>query len=378
MVPTESLEQYKSTSPWSLFGTILPIGAEVKCSQPFIELRNDTLYIYGQDTDIFYYTLDGSLPTTSSQLYTEPVKINSDCTIKVVATRNGWDDSDVAEATYTKKTCILGDSNGDDKVDVADVVNINNYLLLATTATFDEEASDVNKDGHISVSDISATIDIIMSQMGQAVEEAYAAKGVFGSDAATLPGMVYSQTSDKTISVALSDGGKYSAIQADVVLPENIGDADVSLASALTATHTLVCHRQGNVLRVVVYSMSNRTFAGDGQLFSVTLPQAVSSDDVRIVNAVAADTSAVSHKVSARNDGAVTGINGVLSEPSAVCAVNGGIVVRGSKGGGVTVTTLAGVLCKKLIAVSDNEVISLPVGVYIINVQGRSYKIVVK
>ena len=50
---------------------------------------------------IIYYTLDGSVPTTESMLYREPIVIKEDVTIKAYAVNEDWYDSEVAVFTYT-------------------------------------------------------------------------------------------------------------------------------------------------------------------------------------------------------------------------------------------------------------------------------------
>lgn len=44
-----------------------------------------------------YYTLDGSIPTESSNLYSEPFELNTPSTLKSLSRRDGWLESDVAE-----------------------------------------------------------------------------------------------------------------------------------------------------------------------------------------------------------------------------------------------------------------------------------------
>ncbi|MDE5608252.1 MAG: chitobiase/beta-hexosaminidase C-terminal domain-containing protein [Muribaculaceae bacterium] len=50
-----------------------------------------------------YYTVDGSEPTAASTLYETAVEITEAVTIKAIAVKEGCDDSEVAEATYTLK-----------------------------------------------------------------------------------------------------------------------------------------------------------------------------------------------------------------------------------------------------------------------------------
>ena len=48
-----------------------------------------------------HYTLDGSDPTESSPVYSEPISIEETTTIKAIAMKEGYDNSAIAEATYT-------------------------------------------------------------------------------------------------------------------------------------------------------------------------------------------------------------------------------------------------------------------------------------
>ena len=51
-----------------------------------------------------YYTNDGNAPTTSSTLYTEPITLTATKTIKAIAVRDNYTNSDVASVTYTKSS----------------------------------------------------------------------------------------------------------------------------------------------------------------------------------------------------------------------------------------------------------------------------------
>lgn len=53
------------------------------------------------------YTLDGSTPTSASMLYTAPLTLTDTTTIKVLATKSGWVDSAVVQATYTKQASVV-------------------------------------------------------------------------------------------------------------------------------------------------------------------------------------------------------------------------------------------------------------------------------
>ena len=48
-----------------------------------------------------HYTIDGSIPTTSSPLYSNTFTITTDTMVKAIAQKSGWEDSALAEATFS-------------------------------------------------------------------------------------------------------------------------------------------------------------------------------------------------------------------------------------------------------------------------------------
>ena len=49
-----------------------------------------------------YYTDDGNTPTSSSTLYSAPITLSATKTIKAIAIKDGYTNSDVVSVTYTK------------------------------------------------------------------------------------------------------------------------------------------------------------------------------------------------------------------------------------------------------------------------------------
>ena len=83
----------------------------------------------GTDGATIHYTTDGSNPTASSTTYSSPITINADVTIKAIAVKDNWDDSEVASVTYNVLTPIHGLSIDFESNDVSryadwDFVNI--------------------------------------------------------------------------------------------------------------------------------------------------------------------------------------------------------------------------------------------------------------
>ena len=53
------------------------------------------------DDATIYYTTDGSTPTTSSSVYSSAISVSETTTIKTIAAKTNWTNSEVASATYT-------------------------------------------------------------------------------------------------------------------------------------------------------------------------------------------------------------------------------------------------------------------------------------
>ena len=71
----------------------------------YFEAQNVTITTTTEGATI-YYTTDGTEPTTESSVYTDPLAVSTDMTIKALAAKNGMDNSAVASATYTIVTPI--------------------------------------------------------------------------------------------------------------------------------------------------------------------------------------------------------------------------------------------------------------------------------
>lgn len=89
----------------------------LKCATPTITVpdglfvSSKTVTITSSEGASIYYTTDGSTtPTNSSTAYDSSNKpsISATTTVKAIATKSGWSDSDVATETFTKETVLDG------------------------------------------------------------------------------------------------------------------------------------------------------------------------------------------------------------------------------------------------------------------------------
>lgn len=64
--------------------------------------------IEAEDDATIYYTLDGSDPTENSNVYDGVITLTETTTVKAIAIKDGYENSDVVEEIYTKKEIIEG------------------------------------------------------------------------------------------------------------------------------------------------------------------------------------------------------------------------------------------------------------------------------
>ena len=74
---------------------ITPNGGELKYGNNTVSIACDT------DGATIYYTTNGATPTTNSTKYTGAFTLSSNATVKAIAVKSGWNNSDVASASFT-------------------------------------------------------------------------------------------------------------------------------------------------------------------------------------------------------------------------------------------------------------------------------------
>ena len=83
---------------------------------------------------------------------------------EVTTQTNKYQVKDVTETylPYLDVQSIPGDVNSDGSVNISDVTALIDYLLSGELETFDAVAADVNDDGSINISDVTALIDMLL------------------------------------------------------------------------------------------------------------------------------------------------------------------------------------------------------------------------
>ena len=190
--------------------------------------------------------------------------------VTFVTTSKGTYYGEIKTFETGKEPLILGDANGDMKVNVSDIVEIVNDILGKPSAKYNRNAADVNGDGQVNVTDIVNVVNIIMTSGSSASARRAASNNSLWLDGGTI---------------RLRNAENYTATQFDINLSEGQSVGDISLSS--TSNHQLTWQMvDENTCRVVVYSLSNTPFhTTDDVLFNITLNGSATISNEMLIDA---------------------------------------------------------------------------------------------
>jgi len=191
--------------------------------------------------------------------------------------------SDQANITLTVGSYSLGDVNGDDYINVTDVVCIVYDILGQTQTGFIRIAADVNNDGEVNITDVTAVVSMILSNEGRA-----AARGTTRSSEhfTVFDDLALKDDGDGTLSLHVDVPDKYVASQMEIHLAEGQTLKNISLNSHYKDSHQLVYDKVGrNCYRVLIFSMGNEAYpTDDDELIKIAVTG--SGGDIEIREAV--------------------------------------------------------------------------------------------
>ncbi len=96
--PAKASQPSSPTMQTAATPAIMPNGGTFTTSYPSVTITDST-----QSASIFY-TVDGSMPTSSSSAYSAPFILNTSATVKAIATASGYSASSLASASFQLQT----------------------------------------------------------------------------------------------------------------------------------------------------------------------------------------------------------------------------------------------------------------------------------
>ena len=120
-----------------------PLSVTLTCMDP-----------QGPGCDKIYYTTDGTTPTPSSQIYSSPIAISSATTLRFFSRDLSGFSERVKSQTYT--LALVGDVNGDGRVDCADLAIMKGSFGKKCGQTGFNSWADLNGDCVVDIRDLAA------------------------------------------------------------------------------------------------------------------------------------------------------------------------------------------------------------------------------
>lgn len=183
-----------------------------------------------------------------------------------------------------------GDANGDNEIDVADIVAVANHILGSSPEDFLVEAADFDSDGTVDVADIVNIANCILG--GNISEARILARKVLNAQSVdlgfsfdVLP-FVFEEKGTKTVTLDLCNPDvEFTAFQCDLYLPDGLNvdlnrrgtaynfsfNADADRTDATYHTLSSAKQEDGSI-RILCYSTTNEIFLGEeGALLNIPL-----------------------------------------------------------------------------------------------------------
>ena len=134
-VPDSSIDLYKAAAPWKNFKTIVglngttPVEPE-KCATPIIQIIGGKLKLSCETEGVTFVTSYTSDGLSDSTLEDEIVLAGTTtCHVSVFATKEGYENSDVATVDVDLHIGLKGDVTGDGEVTITDAVEVVNIIM---------------------------------------------------------------------------------------------------------------------------------------------------------------------------------------------------------------------------------------------------------
>lgn len=176
---------------------------------------------------------------------------------------------DDAQFSIDVKEVLPGDANNDGKINVADIVEIVNYILGTPSPRIVLIAADANGDEEINVTDVVCVVNLILSED---VARASTRGGIF-EDNYYNDNLSLEEIAPNRFALRLSSSAKYVATQFDLHLADGQSFDNIVLNLNKVKDHQLLYVKlKDNVYRFLIYSLSNQPYEdGEGDLLSFCL-----------------------------------------------------------------------------------------------------------
>lgn len=318
-----------------------------------------------------YVPFDIVIAAANGQTIKSVTLNGQDVTAKVTEGKLSFDDpdADMAVTVEFSKSILLGDSNDDGVIDIADAVNIANYIIGLSTTNFNFQTSDINSDKAITVSDVTSAVTLIGKQNYQSAPRKIKKSRTIAAPSGVLS---WSKLNSSLYAAHVSSDDDLTALQFDITVENNALAPVGYLSDDVAKTHILQQIRvNATTVRVIVFSATSAILPVDHTLLTI-----VASDVPACDNVIASTVEGMSKRLA--SESAMSGIEQIGAEGVCVLGMTGRIRIVNAYGKRIAVYTPSGLLVDSQLANEDVVHIDAARGCYIVTVDAVAFKVLVK
>lgn len=279
---------------------------------------------------------------------------------------------------------LLGDSNESDDVTITDAVNIASYVMDKIPPVFNFEASDVNESGDITLADASGVISIVLNDTENVSENGMRKAPAAYGDRLMAPDFNINFGDTAYVPVNLQTSISFIAMQADVKAKGGLKIEDVKESEAISASHFMMTKRiADDAVRVVIYSPALNVMPAEAaSLFDVVVSgNPGEGASLEITNILATDIDFNEYCLGFEGGNctaSTTGVGYLDSSRFSIEANAGMITVTGAEGAAIRIFAPNGSLAVFRQSAGETETFDIVPGVYIVTVDDKAHKVIVR
>lgn len=295
-----------------------------------------------------------------------------------------YGEADQWKEFHILRNYLMGDVNVDGSIDIADINAMCAYILGQHVEPFSFEAADINKTGNIDIADINGLIQYILSGKYDYIRKSrginYHDNNNYTGDCITINDLSINEGETRTIEFMLDNSRAYSAFQVDIDMPQGLEIVPGSLATtSRSSKHTLLAAADGN--RIAAYSSQVNALSGnEGAVFTLKVKATGKvQGDISITRLILA-TPQFERFVgtdSYAQVGSTTGVNDVDASHDTVFAHGSTLVIETENDCEAQVVAMNGMALALDLKAGHNET-DMSAGVYVVRLNGKSHKVVIR
>ena len=168
---------------------------------------------------------------------------------------------------------LLGDVNGDGKINVSDYVSTAGYILQRNPQPFIFDAADVDMNGTITVNDLVGVAILVLNYEEPAKAPAFTMPTDENANVEMLANVTEAQDGNHLVTIDLNNNIDLTALQMDINLPQGMTLMDAAMTGRGTRSHHVdVEQLSDGSYRLIAASSTCKTFNGNkGALITLTL-----------------------------------------------------------------------------------------------------------